>query len=79
MSEIFVNKPFVSKLGWSDLDSAERTAAMDLIRSIDELRNKAEQEAEPISLETLIRTVRETVIETSNRGEFVLESKTPTQ
>lgn len=45
MNKFNVNKGFVSKLAWQELDSEERTAAMELVRAIDELRvNKMHKE-----------------------------------
>lgn len=61
MNEISVNKPFVSRLGWTDLDSVERTAVMDLIRTIDELRQST-NDAE-VTLEACIKATRESAIQ----------------
>jgi hypothetical protein len=61
--QITVNKAFVSKLAWDELDSIERTHVMELVRTLDELRETLKGGPEPFDkpLSFYLKEMRETI------------------
>lgn len=47
-----------SNLGWMDLTSIEKTATMDVVRTLDDLRRRAKLNGYEITLEECLRELR---------------------